>query len=442
MEGVEDIPGSALAEGIDWKWERFPEYLDALEAKKRVIDVGVHVPHAAGARLRARRALQHRLRAQRGRDRRDGRAGARGRRRRRAGLLHLAHPAAQGPEGRAHARHLRRLRRDAGARPGDEGAEARRLRDGLRPPRRRRRVDVGQGLRQRDRPAGDPGGDLGRRLRGRQDVQHRRGGAARRAWTSARRSPGGRPASCRACTSSFHVFAGHPTYRREIAHLPLDGEGRRRCSGRRSAPRCWPRRAPSATADASAEPDELLFRVFPLGDEPELRAGPRAERRRHGRGGRRHADGDDVRPADPRRRARAVLPAAGRLLDLQLRLLPQEHAAPERAVRPLRRRRPLRRDRRRRHADLHPHPLGARPHEGRAVPARVPGPQADQRHRQGLRPARPRPAEAGPAGRHQRHRFRRACGSTGPRRSTTCRPAGGAWCSAPTAIATRSSPAR
>ena len=46
MEGVEDIPGSALAEGIDWKWETFPEYLDALEAKPRAIDVGTHVPHA------------------------------------------------------------------------------------------------------------------------------------------------------------------------------------------------------------------------------------------------------------------------------------------------------------------------------------------------------------------------------------------------------------
>ena len=46
MEGVEDIPGAALTEGIDWKWERFPEYLDALESKKRVMDVGVHVPHA------------------------------------------------------------------------------------------------------------------------------------------------------------------------------------------------------------------------------------------------------------------------------------------------------------------------------------------------------------------------------------------------------------
>ena len=47
MEGVEDIPGAALAEGIDWKWEHFPEYLDALESKPRAIDVGVHVPHGA-----------------------------------------------------------------------------------------------------------------------------------------------------------------------------------------------------------------------------------------------------------------------------------------------------------------------------------------------------------------------------------------------------------
>ncbi|HEV2530230.1 N-acyl-D-amino-acid deacylase family protein [Phenylobacterium sp.] len=46
MEGVEDIPGSALHEGIDWTWESFPQYLDALEAKPRVLDIGTHVPHA------------------------------------------------------------------------------------------------------------------------------------------------------------------------------------------------------------------------------------------------------------------------------------------------------------------------------------------------------------------------------------------------------------
>lgn len=47
MEGVEDIPGSALAEGIDWQWETFPEYLDALETLSRTLDVATQVPHAA-----------------------------------------------------------------------------------------------------------------------------------------------------------------------------------------------------------------------------------------------------------------------------------------------------------------------------------------------------------------------------------------------------------
>ncbi len=47
MEGVEDIPGSVLAEGVDWGWESFPEYLDRLEAKPRIMDVGTQLPHAA-----------------------------------------------------------------------------------------------------------------------------------------------------------------------------------------------------------------------------------------------------------------------------------------------------------------------------------------------------------------------------------------------------------
>lgn len=47
MEGVEDIPGTALAEGMKWDWETFPEYLDALERLPRSIDIGTHVPHGA-----------------------------------------------------------------------------------------------------------------------------------------------------------------------------------------------------------------------------------------------------------------------------------------------------------------------------------------------------------------------------------------------------------
>ena len=47
MEGVEDIPGAALADGIDWRWESFPEYLDALEKMPRVMDVATQVPHGS-----------------------------------------------------------------------------------------------------------------------------------------------------------------------------------------------------------------------------------------------------------------------------------------------------------------------------------------------------------------------------------------------------------
>jgi N-acyl-D-aspartate/D-glutamate deacylase len=47
MEGVEDIPGTALHEGMDWQWESFPEYLDALDASPRVLDIAAQVPHAA-----------------------------------------------------------------------------------------------------------------------------------------------------------------------------------------------------------------------------------------------------------------------------------------------------------------------------------------------------------------------------------------------------------
>jgi len=47
MEGVEDIPGTALHEGIQWRWESFPEYLDALAEMPRSLDVAAQVPHCA-----------------------------------------------------------------------------------------------------------------------------------------------------------------------------------------------------------------------------------------------------------------------------------------------------------------------------------------------------------------------------------------------------------
>ncbi|MAT92711.1 MAG: amidohydrolase [Halioglobus sp.] len=47
MEGVEDIPGTALHEGIQWDWESFPQYLDAIERRQLALDVAAQVPHAA-----------------------------------------------------------------------------------------------------------------------------------------------------------------------------------------------------------------------------------------------------------------------------------------------------------------------------------------------------------------------------------------------------------
>src|ERR1700679_3221570 len=47
MEGVEDIPGVVMAEGIPWKWETFPEYLDFLETLRRDVDMAVQLPHSA-----------------------------------------------------------------------------------------------------------------------------------------------------------------------------------------------------------------------------------------------------------------------------------------------------------------------------------------------------------------------------------------------------------
>ena len=103
-------------------------------------------------------------------------------------------------------------------------------------------------------------------------------------------------------TSSFHVFAGHPTYRRDIANLPLNEkvemmqrpEIRAALLSETSAMR---------SGAMSAGPDELLARVFPLGDNPNYEPDREQSVGRPGRGRGCDADGDDVRPAHPRRRA-------------------------------------------------------------------------------------------------------------------------------------------
>lgn len=47
MEGVEDIPGAVLSEGLKWEWESFPEYMDAISRTPRIMDIGAQIPHGA-----------------------------------------------------------------------------------------------------------------------------------------------------------------------------------------------------------------------------------------------------------------------------------------------------------------------------------------------------------------------------------------------------------
>jgi len=61
MEGVEDIPGTALYEGIEWgRWETFPEYIDYLASRNFTMDVGTQIPHSAVRNyVMGDRALRH-----------------------------------------------------------------------------------------------------------------------------------------------------------------------------------------------------------------------------------------------------------------------------------------------------------------------------------------------------------------------------------------------
>ena len=265
MEGVEDIPGSALAEGIDWKWESFPEYLDALESKPRAIDVGVHVPHGPvrayvlGDRCNTDYEPNADEIAQMAALVREGvEAGALGFSTSRTLLhkdlkgVHMPGTFAGSDEMLALGLSMKGLKHgvfemvsdhlgdddewmwvkgfahetglpvtlvatSAGANPGDKmyniAEESRREGMDIRPQIAGRLTGILQGL-----------------------------------------------------TSSFHVFSGHPTYRREIADLPLDEKVA--AMQRPEIAAALLSEESAMRGGAMAAPTELLYRVFPLGDNP------------------------------------------------------------------------------------------------------------------------------------------------------------------------------
>ena len=104
MEAIEDIPGTALHEGIDWRWETFGEYIDALAEMPRTLDLGTtcRTPRAG---LCARRSVS-RVRRRRSRDRRDRPRDGRWCSRRRARRVDQPHDPAPQPS-RLRARYVR-----------------------------------------------------------------------------------------------------------------------------------------------------------------------------------------------------------------------------------------------------------------------------------------------------------------------------------------------
>ncbi|HLK24132.1 MAG TPA: amidohydrolase family protein, partial [Caulobacteraceae bacterium] len=265
MEGVEDIPGSALAEGIDWKWESFPEYLDALEAKRRTIDVGVHVPHAPirayvlgdrcntdyepnAAEIGEMAALV-----------REGvEAGALGFSTSRT-LLHKDLKGVHMPGTFAGSDEMLAL-----------GLSMKGLKHGVFEMVSDHLGDDDEWLwvkgfvQETNLPvtlvATSAGAYQG-------DKMYNIAEEARRHGMEIRPQIAGRPTGIlQGLTSSFHVFSGHPTYRKEIAHLPL---AEKVAAMQRPEIRAALMSEESAMRGGGmANPTELLYRVFPLGDNP------------------------------------------------------------------------------------------------------------------------------------------------------------------------------
>jgi N-acyl-D-aspartate/D-glutamate deacylase len=227
MEGVEDIPGSALAEGIRWQWSSFPEYLDALAATPHSLDFLAQVPHdplrmfVMGARAEANEsATEDDISAMRSLANEALAAGAAG--------LSIGrtdnHRTAEGkwtPSSEADARELNGLA-EAFHGLGYRVLQAVSDFDLLRAPERfDAEFDLLEGMaRTAQRPLSmtwlqrEPGAEQWKQIRARAENANAHG-VAMRLQTAARGI-----GVINGLDASFHPFMGFPTYK-SLAHLPL-----------------------------------------------------------------------------------------------------------------------------------------------------------------------------------------------------------------------------
>lgn len=285
MEGVEDIPGSALSEGIRWDWESFPEYMAALDRGPHTLDFALQVPHdclrvfAMGERgLRGEVATEADLQAMHETLRQALQAGA-------AGLStgrsdnHKARSGADTPASEASARELVTLASalhglDHGviqvvsdfdmARGPEQFDREYDLIDAMADAAPGHRLSIS--LSQRDQ---DPG--QWRRILARAEQSQARG-----RQTFLQVAPRGIGVIL-GLQATFHPFIGHPSYR-AIAHLPL---AERVAALRRPElrQRLLSEKIEKVSGDGSSIPplvdillsmiDRVSFRMFPLGQSPD-----------------------------------------------------------------------------------------------------------------------------------------------------------------------------
>ena len=330
MEGVEDIPGTALAEGINWNWESFGEYLDEVERTDRVLDVAALVPHGA---LRAY-VLG------------EGRANDVARAEEIAEMAALVREAVHaGAIGASTTRTVLHRAKDGELAAGTTAAADELIAIGEALGKAGHRVfSLASDMRDLDHEfawmseislrAGVPvtyqvlqpdfAPELWREWIDRGVAANRRG-----AWLVPQVA--GKPASIMVgFESTTHPFAHHRAYQ-EIAHLPLaervarlrTPEVRAAILGEDTAPG-WLRRA------AAGQPAQAV----PAGRPARLRAGARAQRHRPGRGRGAHDRRGPLRPHARARRARAPLPPDLRLRRRRPRRGPGNAAAPGHRARP------------------------------------------------------------------------------------------------------------